>query len=63
MLPFSLLPMILLVLFLFVWGFIAWLKFREHVHLVRHHEQEARSHIISVRKLGPRRSHLDYEPG
>jgi hypothetical protein len=63
MLPFSLLPIILVVLFLLVWGFIAWLKFLEHVHLARYHEQEARSHIVSVRKLGPRRPHLDYEPG
>jgi hypothetical protein len=53
----------LTVFFLLVWGFIGWLKFREHVHLVRHHEQEARSHIASVRKLGPLRQRTDYEPG
>jgi hypothetical protein len=63
MLPFSLLPVMLLMLFLLVWGFIAWLKFREHLHLARYHEQEARSHIVSVRKLGRPRTHVDYEPG
>jgi hypothetical protein len=61
MLPFSLLPLILVVLFALVWGFIAWLKFREHVHLARHHEQEARSHVMSVRKLGPPRRHVEVE--
>jgi hypothetical protein len=63
MLPFTWLPIILVALFLLVWGLIAWLKFREHVYLARHHEQEARSHIIAVRKLGRRRPHIDYEPG
>jgi hypothetical protein len=65
MFPFSLLPLVLSILFLFIWGFIVWMKFREHVHLVRHHEQEARSHIVSVRKLGPPRRHaeVEYEAG
>jgi hypothetical protein len=63
MLPFSYLPLILVVLFFLIWGFIAWLKFREHLHLALHHEQEARSHIVSVRKLGRPRVHSDYEPG
>ena len=40
MFPFSLLPFVLFILFLSVWGFVMWLKFREHLHLVRHHEQE-----------------------
>ena len=43
MFPFSLLPWVLSILFLLVWGFVMWLKFREHLHLVRHHEQEARA--------------------
>ena len=63
MFPFSFLPVVLTVLFLLVWGYIGWLKFREHAHLVRHHEQEARSHIMSVRKLGQPRPRVDYEPG
>jgi hypothetical protein len=63
MLPFTLLPLILIAIFLLVWGFIAWMKFREHLHLARDHEQEARSHIVSVRKLGRPRSHIDLEPG
>jgi hypothetical protein len=33
------------------------------LHLARYHEQEARSHITDVRKLGQRRKHVDYEPG
>jgi hypothetical protein len=63
MLPHEWVPIILPILFLLVWGFVAWLKFREHLHFTRDHEQEARSHIISVRKLGRRRPHIDYEPG
>ena len=61
MFPFSLLPLVLSILFLLVWGFVMWLKFREHLHLVRHHEQEARSHIVSVRKMGAPRRHVEVE--
>ena len=61
MFPFSLLPLVLSALFLLIWGFIAWLKFREHLHFVRDYEQEARSHIVSVRKLGTPRRHVDVE--
>jgi hypothetical protein len=59
--PFSLLPLVLFLLFALVWGYIAWLKFREHLHLARHHEQEERSHITSVRKLGSPRRHVEVE--
>jgi hypothetical protein len=61
-LPFSILPLILASGFLSVWAFIAWLKFREHVHSARD-EQEARSHVVSVRKVGHHRSRIDHVAG
>jgi hypothetical protein len=60
--PFSILPLVLAGSFLLVWAFIAWLKFREHVHHARG-EHEARSHVVSVRKVGPHRSHIDHAAG
>jgi hypothetical protein len=63
MLPFSILPIILIFGFLLVWSFIGWLKFREHIHAMRQTEHEARSHVVSVRKMGHRRPRVDHAPG
>jgi hypothetical protein len=61
-LPFSLLPIVLAGFFVLIWAFIAWLKFREHLHATRH-EHEARSHVVSVRKVGPHRTRVDHVAG
>jgi hypothetical protein len=61
-LPFSILPLVLAGSFLSVWALIAWLKFREHLHSARH-EHEARSHVVSVRKVGHHRSRVDHAAG
>jgi hypothetical protein len=61
-LPFSILPLVLAGCFLSVWALIAWLKFREHVHIARD-EHEARSHVVSVRKVGHHRSRVDHAAG
>jgi hypothetical protein len=61
-LPFSILPIVLAGCFLLMWVLVAWLKFREHLHAARH-EHEARSHVVSVRKVGPHRSRLDHAAG
>ena len=47
--PFSILPFVLAGGFLLIWLLIVWLKFREHLHSARH-DQEARSHVVSVRQ-------------
>jgi hypothetical protein len=60
--PFSILPLVLAGCFLSIWAFIAWLKFREHVHHARN-EYEARSHLVSVRKVGQHRSRVDRAAG
>ena len=57
-LPLSILPLVLAGGFLLIWAFIAWLKFREHVHHARN-EHEAHSHVVSVRKVGQHRSRVD----
>jgi hypothetical protein len=61
-LPLSILPLVLACCFLSIWAFIAWLKFREHVHHTRD-EHEARSHVVSVRKVGQHRSRVDHAAG
>jgi hypothetical protein len=63
MLPFDILPIVLALGFFLIWGFIAWLKFREHLHGVRQTEHEARSHIVAVRKRGYPRARVDHAPG
>jgi hypothetical protein len=61
-LPFTILPFVLAGGFLSMWAFIAWLKFREHLHTARD-EHEARSHVVSVRKVGHHRSRVDHAAG
>jgi hypothetical protein len=61
-LPFSILPFVLAGAFLLIWLLVVWLKFREHLHSARH-EQEARSHVVSVRKVGHHRSRVDHVAG
>jgi len=63
MLPFDILPIVLGLGFLLIWGFIAWLKCREYLHAVRQTEHEARSHIVAIRKRGRRRARVDHAPG
>jgi hypothetical protein len=61
-LPLSILPVVLAVTFVSIWVFIAWLKFREHVHHNRS-EHETHSHVVSVRKVGQHRSRVDHAAG
>ena len=60
-LPFTVLPIVLASAFLMIWALIAWLKFLEHLQAAREHETH--SHIVSVRKVGPRRAHVDHGAG
>jgi hypothetical protein len=37
--------------FFFVLGYVAWLKYHEHLHLHRHGHDWREHHIVSVRKI------------
>jgi hypothetical protein len=62
-LPFSILPIVLAGSFLLIWVLIAWLKFREHLHAARDEHEARRHHLVSVRKVGERRSRVDHAAG
>ena len=61
-LPFSILPFVLAGCFFSIWAIVAWLKFLEHLHAARN-DFESRSHVVSVRKVGERRTRVDHSAG
>jgi hypothetical protein len=58
--PFWMLPIILVVAFALVVAFVSWMKFHEHLHILRHDDR--RSHLVAARKLRPRRARLHGAP-
>jgi len=50
------LSIILAGIFFLVVGYVAWLKFREHLHAHRDSQESRTHHVVSVRKIPPRHS-------
>jgi hypothetical protein len=52
--PFEFLLMALAGMFFLVLAYVAWLKFREHLHAHRHEHDARPHHVVWVRKYRPK---------